>query len=335
MTVVFDTNVWLSELGLTTSAGSSVRFYLRRINATVALPEVVRLEAVHNLEKELTTFVDDIRDDFGRLLAVFGSLREIVLPTPDQIRDRVGTLFSNLSVPLVDIPFSLSSARSSLQKTIEGMPPSGPKNQQFKDGVLWADCVNLLATDDVCLVTTDGGFYKNRKPTEGLAENLLVEATTQSHQLKVFALLADFLADIRTDVQIDKQMLADSYLSAYGETPQALLGNAGYRLGGLQSVTTDLFITENPDRLFVQFVIEYQCVSVNSSTVEPAVLMLHGEGTFSPSENRFIEFSPGESQLAYTLADGRQETRHNYVLRAEGITIGHRTLSHSIRTHLG
>ena len=84
MTVVFDTNVWLAELGLNTAAGSSVRFYLRRIDATLVLPEVIRLEAAQNLEKELTTFVDDIRDDFGRLLAVFGTLSEIVLPTQER-----------------------------------------------------------------------------------------------------------------------------------------------------------------------------------------------------------------------------------------------------------
>jgi hypothetical protein len=332
MTVVFDTNVWLSELGLNTSAGSSVRFYLRRINATVALPEVVRLEAIHNLEKELTTFVADIRTDFGRLLTVFGSLREIVLPTADQIRDRVDTLFSGLSVQLLDIPFSLSSARQSLQKAIEGMPPSGPKNQQFKDGVLWADCIDLLAIDDVCLVTFDSGFYKNRKYSDGLALNLVAEAERQTHQLKLFSSLEDFLADIRTEVQIDKQMLAQSYLSAYGEATRAFIGNAGYRLGDLQGVRTDLFITENPDRLYVRFTIEYQCTNADNSAAVPAVLILQGEGTFSASENRLIEVWQGGSELSYTLADGRQETKHAYVLRAEGITIGHRTLSHTIRT---
>lgn len=331
MTVVFDTNVWLSELGLNSSAGSSVRFFLRRINATVALPEVVRLEAIHNFEKELTTFVNDIREDFGRLLAVFGSLREIILPTPDQIRDRVGNLFSSLSVPLVDIPFSLNSARNSFQKTIEGIPPSGPKNQQFKDGVLWADCIALLATDDVFFVTSDSGFYKNRKYSDGLAPNLLAEAAAQSHQLKVFFSLQDFLADIRTEVQIDKQMIAESYISAYGEATRTFIGNAGYRLGDLQNVRTDLFITENPDRLYVRFVVQYQCSNIEHANAEPANLTLEGEGTFSSSENRFIEIWQGGSQLAFTLADGRQETKHSYVLRAEGIMIGHRTISHVIR----
>ena len=199
---------------------------------------------------------------------------------------------------------------------------------------MWADCVDLLAIDDVCLVTSDAGFYKNRKYAEGLSPNLIAEAATQPHHLRLFASLGDFLKDIRTEVQIDKQMLADSYLSSNGETAQSLSNSAGYRIANLIDVATDLFITENPDQLFVRFVIEYQCISLSNSTLEPAVLTLHGEGTYSPSENRFTDFSRGESQIAYTLADGRQETRHNYVLKAEGFVLGHRTLTHVIRTHV-
>jgi hypothetical protein len=183
MVIVFDTNVWLSELALNTAAGSAVRFYLRKSGAQVALPEVIRLEATYHFEKALTEFVKEIGDNYGRLLAVFGHLKDIVLPSAEQIHERVAALFSGLAVPLIDIPLSIDSAKRSLEKTIEGVPPSGPKNQQFKDGVLWADCVSLLVTDDVYLVTTDGGFYKNRKPSEGLAENLLIETSNQAHKI--------------------------------------------------------------------------------------------------------------------------------------------------------
>ena len=49
MIVVFDTNIWLSELGLRSTAGSAVS-------------------------------ADAIREKHRRLLAMFGTLKEIVLP---------------------------------------------------------------------------------------------------------------------------------------------------------------------------------------------------------------------------------------------------------------
>ena len=52
-------------------------------------------------------------------------------------------LFSSLGVEVIDVAFSLESARSSFLKTIKKLPPSAT-TQQFKDGVLWADCLNLL-----------------------------------------------------------------------------------------------------------------------------------------------------------------------------------------------
>ncbi len=334
MIIVFDTNVWLSELGLNTSAGSAVRFYLKRNNATVALPEVIRLEATHHLRKELKEFVSSIRSNYGRLLTVFGNLKEIILPTEEQINERVEGLFERLSVPLLDIPFSLESARESLQKTIDGLPPSGPKNQQFKDGVLWADCMHLLEKDDVLMVTEDSGFYKNRKYTEGLADNLLAEASAKAHTLKVFSSLQELLEQIRTRIEISNSQLAEAYIAAHSEIVNSIVARAGYQLGNLNNVETKLFITETPDRMYVQFRIEYACISATGDGGKDAVLSLQGDGTYSPSESRFIELMEGDSQLTYSLPDGSKETRRNIVLRAEGIVLGHRTSVHTIRTLL-
>jgi len=74
----------------------------------------------------------------------------------------VENLFTNVNVEILEIPFSLESANHSLAKIIAGEPPSASKNQQFKDGVIWADCLDLSNHDDVALVTEDQGFYDNR-----------------------------------------------------------------------------------------------------------------------------------------------------------------------------
>jgi len=74
----------------------------------------------------------------------------------------------------LEIPFSLPSAKSSFLKAIDKMPPSD-RTQEFKDGVLWADCAGLLTNDDVCLITADKAFFQERDYTKGLSRNLAAE----------------------------------------------------------------------------------------------------------------------------------------------------------------
>jgi hypothetical protein len=51
MIVVFDTNIWKSELFLQSPAAAAVRFFLRERNARVGLPEVVRMEVQEHLRQ--------------------------------------------------------------------------------------------------------------------------------------------------------------------------------------------------------------------------------------------------------------------------------------------
>jgi predicted nucleic acid-binding protein len=74
--VVFDTNVWISDLALTSNAGSAIRFCLRERRARIGLPEVVKLETEFHLRTTLAEHIDQIQSSHRQLLAVFGRLRK-------------------------------------------------------------------------------------------------------------------------------------------------------------------------------------------------------------------------------------------------------------------
>ena len=169
MIVVFDTNVWISDLALTSNVGSAVRFYLREQKARIGLPEVVRLETEFHLRTTLTDHIKKIRSSHRQLLSVFGRLKEVVLPTDEQVEELISKVFSNLGVEIQEFPFTLASAKASLIRAVNKLPPSD-KNQQFKDGVLWEDCRKTLKEESVFLVTDDRAFYKNRDTKLGLAD---------------------------------------------------------------------------------------------------------------------------------------------------------------------
>jgi predicted nucleic acid-binding protein len=113
MIVVFDTNVWLSHLGLRSPAASGVRFFLKHNDIKVALPEVVRLEVEINLRSNLMAFIEEVRNSHAQLLTAFRELPKIDLPSESAVEALIPELFSSLGVNLIEIPFSLTSARSS------------------------------------------------------------------------------------------------------------------------------------------------------------------------------------------------------------------------------
>src|SRR4030042_725009 len=97
---------------------------------------------------------------------------------------------------------------------MDGVPPSAPKNQQFKDGVLWADCLGLLESEDVSLVTNDKSFYENRDYSKGLSISLKKEAEGKPHRIVLFHELTQLLSDIQTHVDINVAELAKSFFEA-------------------------------------------------------------------------------------------------------------------------
>ncbi len=123
MYIIFDTNVWLAELALNSAAGAAVRFYVRQNDATVVLPEVVRLEVERNLTRRLSELAETIRTNHRQLLAVFGTLKEVVLPSEGDIRKKVSEIVADLDVPTKHVAFSLDAARSSFWKVIDKVPP--------------------------------------------------------------------------------------------------------------------------------------------------------------------------------------------------------------------
>ena len=196
MIVVFDTNVWKSEAYLQSPSAAAVRFFLRQQKARVGLPEVVRLEVQEHLRSHIKSAINELRERHGRLLRLFGQLRELSLPAEDAIDAVIAKVFGELGVDVIEVPFSLPSARSSFLKTIRKLPPSD-STQEFKDGVLWSDCMELLE-----IVTNDKAFYAKHELGRGLAPELAAELTNKPHQLTIMAQLSDLLKQVRVDCNV-------------------------------------------------------------------------------------------------------------------------------------
>jgi hypothetical protein len=328
--VVFDTNIWLSELGLRSPTAAAVRFFLKHSGARVAIPEVVRLEVEQNLTSRLLEHIDDIRKAHRQLLTAFGKLREVVLPSEEDVRQKVPELFNSLQVERIDVPFSLEAARSSLLKTILKQPPSH-QSQQFKDGVIWADCISLLAQDDVVLVTADKAFYHEQTYAKGLSQSLQREVQELQRTIRVLPAIADLLDALKAPIEIDPDALQAAFIAEFSKSVLGSLERHGFTLGERSSCTYKVYATEDPTVLFLDFAMEIQCIDARGDGRTEAALHLKGDGSFLPETKAFRNLRNFGEHLKFQMPDGTKGEMRNAVIYAQGTVIGHKEVSSVVR----
>lgn len=332
MIVVLDTNIWLKELALNSGAGSALRFFLKHRPAQLAVPEVVRLEVQNNLRSVIEDAIKSVSTGNRQLLALFGSMKEIVLPAQPEIDALVSGVFNRLGVEIMDVPFSLDSARSSFLKTVQKVPPSD-KTQEFKDGVVWANCLELLDQDDVLLATQDKAFCFNRELGKGLAENLASEASQKPNKLTLVHSVTDVLEHIKIDIRLDEQWLTSAIQQRSHTAVSELLSSAGVEMSGDSHIRYDLFTTENPEILYMKYTIETPCADITAGGRTNMRLLLEGSGTLRPSAPELTAVHAEEEGLNFTNSDGSPGQLKTVYMSAHAV-LGHRTLTHSIRYQL-
>lgn len=333
MYVIFDSNIWISELGLNSAKGAAVRFFVRNRGATVVVPEVVKLETERHLKSELEGYVAELQKNHRQLLAVFGKLKELVLPDAQAIEEKVAAVFGKCEVELLEIPLTIESARSSFLRTVDKIPPSD-KDQQFKDGVIWFECVRLLETDDVHLVTADKAFYKGRQYENGLADALAVEVRDAKHSLIVSPTLSALLQAIRVEVRVDEKRLVTQFWEDNQQSIDSLLQRNAFAIVGDPTVAIDLYITETPNRLYAEFLISYKCEDLTSDGRTEAVLFLRGDCTYVVQENQFSAMRNHGEELSFKTKENEDKSMRNIVIFADDMVIGHKTVEHTLKFRL-
>jgi hypothetical protein len=260
-------------------------------------------------------------------------LKEVVLPTVEEVESLIANVFSNLGVEIEEFPFTLDSARASLIRAVRRVAPSD-KNQQFKDGVLWEDCLTMLRKGPVFLVTDDAAFYKNRETKLGLADELRRDLNASPNEFKIFPSLRDLLSEIGTGVQIDPASLIAAYLSLHGERMKTMADKHSLVLHGEPTAHLDVFVTEKPASLYVTFTIELPCSDATDEGRMAAKIVARGEGSYDADSKRFVELANRGEQLLYQLRDGTEKKLENIVIAVGSMVIGHRTVEHSVRYKL-
>jgi PIN domain len=334
MYIILDSNIWISELGLNSSLGAAAKYFFKEQRAIVVLPEVIKLETERHLKAALNKSVSDLKRNHRQLLSVFGKLKELVVPDDEAIEARVASIFGDCQIEINEVPLTLESARSSFLKTIDKIPPSD-KDQQFKDGVIWAECLRLLNTADVYLVTADKAFYTDRQYKNGLAKSLAIEAKNSKHTIHIFSALSDLLETIKSEVTLDEKTLAKKFWESSQSSIESILERNAFAVAGDPVVAVQLYVTESPNRLYAEFSISYQCEDLSMDERSDALLRLKGDCTYLVEEKEFEALRNHGEELSFKTKYGENKILRNVVIFAASFIIGHKTIENTIKYKLG
>ena len=300
MFILFDSNVWISQLGLQSKYGAAVRYFARMRGATVVIPEVVRLEVEERLTERLLDLRKQVEGGHNQLLPVLGKLPSLHLPTEEEIRKTVKNVIPDIDVPTREIPFSEEAARSSMMKLLRKIPPSGNK-EQFRDGVIWAHCLELLDEGDVYLVSEDRDFYQGRNYEQGLASELDSEMRQRSEtrQVKLVRDLPRLLQDIRIPTEMDIALLFRRIKAQENERIQELLIPNGFELCGCLEGEVKCFATEEAKKAYITFNFIHPCRDSKGAGRQNGELVLKGSGFFDQDKKKTIEAKLSRISLDY------------------------------------
>jgi len=332
MIVVFDTNIWKTNLYLKSPASAAVKFFLVHHGAKVGLPEVVRLEVERHLRADIYEFRDQIMLGHRQLLGLFGRIQELVLPTDNEIEALVTSIFFQSGFDLQEVPFSQESARDSFLRTVDKIPPSH-KSQQFKDGVIWKDCKTLADAEEVVLVTADRAFYEGGETKKGLAKMLMEEARQCQYELRVLPGLADLLSELRRPIVVDDVVFENAVSVFLQRHVDEILERTQFSLASPLRFKKSLFVTQYPGSLYVEFVAEAYCEDATGEGRMNSVLQITADGLYLLNGKTMSNVQIRELVITYTGPDGRSDETKS-VFGSVNIVMGHRIVTNEVREPL-
>ena len=286
--ILFDTNIWLSELGLQSGSASAVRYFAKRQSAVIAVPEVVQKEVEFKLIQQFVKLKKSIEDAKYQLSPFFKNLVVFNVPSKEDIQDIVAKIIPDLDVSVHSIPVSSQSVVDALDRTVRKLPPSSENRENFRDCLIWHICLELIDEGDVYFVSNDRDFYENRDFSKGLSHSLVKEMENRSNEHRVILkkTVGDLLEDIKTERVLDIYKIFDIVTQHQMDRIDSLLSAHKFELCGKMEGSAKLFATEEADRLYFTFDLKHPCVRQDVLNREQGELKLKGDGFYYPEEGK-------------------------------------------------
>lgn len=257
--VVPDTNIWRNELLLKTPLGAAILYVVKLNNGTLGLPEVVEKEITRVTVTAGMEAVANIEKNFRTIEVLLGSRPDYAVPTANDFEACVIGRLAELQDVLLRVPFTIDHARSALDKVIQKLPPSGNKHEEFRDTAIWETVLELANVHSVHFITGDLGFFKERDPKRGLADNIENDIKEQGRSIFVYAELNPCLSSLPKDTpSLNPEPLASAIQQAIVGDLETTAANRDFELRELAQYSISPYLTEKHGVLALQYDLTYK-----------------------------------------------------------------------------
>jgi hypothetical protein len=249
-----------------------------------------------------------------------------------EIRSKAQNIISELDVPTRHIPFTIAAAEASLNKVMWKMPPSD-RSQQFKDGVIWADCITLAQEADVYLIGDDKAFFAGHDYKGGLAGNLLTEAKNCPHRVTLFRSLVDLLPEIKSPIEVDDASIAGKIVSNQVFTTNSV-EMPGFALEKPPIIRKKMHHTEAAHSIFVEFEADFRCTDTTMQGRQDGRLTCEGECFYDQVKREAINLFLKRVTFNY-LSEAGEVVSQGVAVAGSVINVGPQVAHYGVRRAIG
>lgn len=335
--VVLDTNIWRSELMLRTPIGAAMLFAVKQIGAAIGLPEIVEKEITKVIAKTGSDAAAKISEHLRTIEALVGSRPNIELPTQGSFAASVQNRFAELEGLLLRMPFTLNHATSALDRVIQELPPNGPNHEEFKDSAIWEVVLDIARFRLVHSVTNDKGFFKDREPRNGPADNIAADIKREGGGIFVYNSLRSCLSILQKETPpVLAEPLAEAIETLIRPELVAIVSQRDFELGRMTHYSVEPFLTERIGVLALDFRLTHELDDRSpdaSTTRKEATVVTTGSCTFNTVNGTISDIRKGSEVFSWRDESGAAHQNINHYAYAN-IVLGRRTIPYSLRTPL-
>jgi len=303
--IILDSNVWMSERLLKSSMGEALLYALSKTGTRIGLPEIVETEMKNGLRSQAIKAETDLAKKFSFLEQLTG--KKIGNYTFDikQIDVGINARLTELTGIYERLPFTFEHSKAALNKILQGLPPCGENNEQFRDCCIWENALELAIRNSVVLISADKAFYEKREYANGLAKTLAEEIGDKKLDVLIYPDVSSFLKSLKeTEAKLDKSAIAKLLEAAVKPMASDYVMPQGFKLGDLFRFDLDGFATPEANVLAISFTAIYD-VSDETHSFRDAFMSVAGTATYNREKDNLLQIQTQQWMTALKDYSGR------------------------------
>lgn len=332
MIIVIDTNIWLAENLLRSPKGLSITAYCINKSKNIMVPEIIEKETEVNFVREAVEARSKIKEQYDFLLMAMGKLKELVMPTDEEIKATVSKRYEELSTIIIREPFTFQQAQKALEMVINYLPPNSKGNQQFKDSAIWSAILDKANLSDIDFITNDKGFFKDKSPSLGLADSIMADIEHSTNTIRVHFGLSAFLSmHFKATEIVNTEKLGKEIIRIDGEKIRSYVDEFGITVQNISFDTVSSYLTGRDGIFSIEYVVNVE-FEVSEITPPEPVFRISGNCVFNSNTGTVTNNCLTKFEFEYKSETNETLFKtNNYGYFSGNIVLGHKTIEYDIK----